>query len=513
MSRIKRAMIRPYLNLYEASSPAPDYIALDPFRALAENSFMIVRPGNSVIILEFNMTPKLSSPERRPMRHIDILCLFLGLVGAALWSYRNFTLPDYGRGLMCGDAAEYIRLTETTLSAVFEHSSVRVFGYPFFLAALRPVAPADGLLLLTLLVQVSLHIASSFFLFFALRRTGLIIPYAVLGLLWAHPALIGVNSLTLTDGIATSFTSLMLGTVILLLNNKSYLPIKGTVIGLIFGITISLRPSISTSMWLFIFLVAVALYSSERSLGSSFKKSAQRGVAFLFFYAIGFAPIYGHIVNNCYRASGEFCVISSYHVAEWVPVSFRKAIEYGRIWGIVRPGGVFEWGFTDDRVLQHCDVGREHTTAQLLSCYRQNFTNVPRHFFRRTIGIFDNRHLNPYAALLTSPAEYWTLRIFSLVGLVGVFAASLHFAIGLAKGTWPRIAYLTFPLLYLAIQLNFHGETRYIFPIQPILFFLALYSLRVSAFPKRWLYALYLVGSSVLATIFITMVTHWDSMP
>jgi hypothetical protein len=99
------------------------------------------------------------------------------------------------------------------------------------------------------------------------------------------------------------------------------------------------------------------------------------------------------------------------------------------------------------------------------------------------------------------------------VGLVGVFAASLHFAIGLAKGTWPRIAYLTFPLLYLAIQLNFHGETRYIFPIQPILFFLALYSLRVSAFPKRWLYALYLVGSSVLATIFITMVTHWDSMP
>lgn len=50
MCRIKRVMIPSYLNLYEATSPAPDYMALHTIRALQTNSFMIVRRGNSVII-------------------------------------------------------------------------------------------------------------------------------------------------------------------------------------------------------------------------------------------------------------------------------------------------------------------------------------------------------------------------------------------------------------------------------------------------------------------------------
>ena len=452
-------------------------------------------------------------PDRRPIRPLDLAYLLLGVVAAAFWAYRNYSLPDFARGIQCGDAAEYLRLIETNLTAIFHHSSVRVFGYPFFLAIIRFLAPSDSLLFATLLIQVSLHLCGSVFLFVALRRCGWNIPYAALGLLFAHPALIGVNSLTLTDGITTSFTCFMIGTVALLLNNDSLFRSKSLVIGILFGIIISLRPSVSTSMWPFVGLLAIYLMYLNRSNGRSFKESIWRCLTFLTFYAVGFSPIYGHIVNNCHRMSGEYCVISSYHVAEWVPVSFRKAIEYSRVWGIVQPGGVFVWGSTEDRVLSGCDIGREIPTSQLLSCYHSNLSHLPKHFFRRIIGIFDNRHLNPYAALLTTPVEYWILRLYSLVGLVGVFASVVHLMVGFAAGTWPRIAYLSFPLLYLAIQVNFHGETRYIFPVQPLLFLLALYSFKSSAFPKPWIHTSYIVGSIGVTAIFLSMVTNWDALP
>ena len=473
---------------------------------------MIVQLRNNVIFFSPHMKPQPSSPAQRAIRPFDVVCLLLGLIGGALWLYCNYTLPDYGRGLRCGDAGEYIRLTETKLSTVFEHSSVRVFGYPFFLAVIRLLIPNDGYLLATALIQFLLHIIGSSFLFFALRRSGLKIPYGALGLLFAYPALNGVNALTLTDGIATSFTSFMLGTTILLLNNTSFFRTKSIILGLLFGILISLRPSISTSMWPFLAVVVLCIHFSRRSLGEHCKATLKSILSFLFFYAVGCGPIYGHLVHNCYRSSGELCTISSYHVAEWVPVSFRKAIQYSRIWGIVRPDGTFDWGSTGDGVLERCDVGRQNTTEQLLSCYRSNFTRLPRHFFRRTLGIFDNRHLNPYAALLTSPSEELTLRLFSIVGLMGLLAAILHGTAALAAGSWPHVACLSFPLIFLGIQLNFHTETRYIFPIQPILFLLGLYSLQPSAFTKRWLYAMYLVGSAALIWIFINVVTYWDTI-
>ena len=227
-------------------------------------------------------------------------------------------------------------------------------------------------------------------------------------------------------------------------------------------------------------------------------------------YTLGFLPVGGHLINNCYTIHKKICVIDQALGSAALSDSLNISFKHSRAWGTVDPAKSWEWRFTNDQILENCSFSVQTPIESLKTCYRANLIKLPKHLFHRTIGLFDYRHLNPYAALETTSNEFWTLRVFAGVGLVGLIASILLTISILFKGTLYRHGYLLFPLSCFAVQVNLHPENRYLLSAIPGFFLLGAASLWGNPFRNKWIHRACLCISVLVLAYAFQQVTLWD---
>ena len=437
----------------------------------------------------------------------------LGLIGGFAWFLLNLSLDPAHRGLRCCDASVYLMLSENGPRFAWNHSSGRIFGYPFFLAVFRSFFTGVGAFLLPAMVaQLVAYFGSCLLLVYSLKKTGLKVPAIIVALLFAHPALCGIAAISLSDSLTTSVLSSALALIILILNDNRFFKTKSLLLGAICSVALCLRVSLSGFAAISCGLVALMLFLESFRETRKLREACKKIFTFVGLYLLGFAPLYTHLITNCYRANNQLCVIPPAEVSRAMIESFHYALTYSRMWGIISPDGVFSWGSTDDKFIFDCRFDSSNPVASLFTCYKHDLSVLPAHFFSRVRGVFDYHHLNPYAATVTTVSEMWILRSFSIVGYLGVVASLGLFGVALRAGRASKQIYLLLPALYLALQVNFHAEARYMIPMTPLLFILGLSALTSNPFPKRWHQWVFWGIAVALATNFVVRVQSWDSM-
>ena len=255
-------------------------------------------------------------------------------------------------------------------------------------------------------------------------------------------------------------------------------------------------------------MLSLESFRETRSLLHASKKA----LTFVGVYLLGFLPLYGHLITNCYHAHQQLCVVPPTEVSRAMIESFNYGLNYSRMWGIIGLDGSFAWGSTDDKFIFDCRFDSSNPVASLFACYQRDLAILPNHFFSRIRGVFDYHHLNPYAATVTTSSELWILRLFSIVGYLGVVASLALFAVAFLAGKAKQQIYLLFPALYLALQVHFHAEARYMMPVTPLLFILGMTALCSNPFPKRW-HAWIAWGIALILSVnFVLRVQAWDAM-
>ena len=129
----------------------------------------------------------------------------------------------------------------------------------------------------------------------------------------------------------------------------------------------------------------------------------------------------------------------------------------------------------------------------------------------RAIGLFDHRHIHPYAIRETTALESWVIRVFSMFGLLGVVATVGLWCLHVARGTGTRHAYLLFPLVFLFSQVHFHPEHRYLFPAIAMFFTSGVSALLTRPFHKQWQVVLFFTVCVALSWLYVTKVVAWDA--
>lgn len=423
----------------------------------------------------------------------------------------TLSLPPANRGFTCCDTSVYLSVSNGDPVHVWRHSSIKVFGYPFYLSLFRyAFQGVCDFVVPALSLQFLLHVISSIVLTYALYRAGLRVPLIAFALLIAHPTLVGMSGQVLTDSLATSIISFIFAAAIFILKNEQRLALKAVIFGFLVSLAVSLRLSLQVFAFAVSVLVTIGVFWGAYRKRNSLRAGFSGALVFSCFVLIGLIPLYIHLVTNCLRSHHELCISPPSEAKSWMAESFNYTIRHPRMWAIIKEDGIFHWGYTEDRSLIGCDIPNEGAAWEMLSCYARNVKNLPTHFLKRTIGIFDNRHLNIHAVTLTTPETFWMVRCFSIIGFVGVFASVILFLSGLKRQGFGQQVYLLLPLIYLAIQLNFHPETRYIYPVVPMLFVIGLSSLLRNQFSSRTQYVCFLAGAALVILHYLYQTDVWD---
>lgn len=443
----------------------------------------------------------------------SLATIALGLYVGTSWFVRNLGLSPYGRGLMCCDAARYLWLSSAALGDLIYHVSDRSFGYPLFLAIFRRWTSAYGaqaFLLSAFTAQFVCSILGSTLLFFGARTAGLKLPIICYALLLAHPALAGIAAVPLTDSLGCSLACMYIGIVALLCNSQRHLWAKCLALGFLAGVTLSVRPPSTSFMLLWtalvVGLVVWGAFARTRSVISTLKAVCVASLS----YVLGFLPVGGHLMHNCYKANKEICVINNAVGTAALSGSLNMSYQYSRAWGTVDPVKSWEWRFTDDKVLKDCSFSGHTPLNSLKTCYRSNLSEVPKHLFHRTIGLFDYRHLNPYAALETTTSEFWLLRFFAAIGLTGLISCILLSFTLLINGKLYQHGYVLLPLSCFAVQVNLHPENRYLLSAIPGFFLFGAASCCGNPFNSKLTHRVCLTMAVVVLAYSLYQVSLWD---
>lgn len=474
-----------------------------------------LRPGHEVAsALVTDSSHLWPTPCNRRRRCLFFSCKAAWLLlcmAVAIYSVReSLHLPDRFRGLTCCDSRSYLEMSTPDLSTIFYSSSGRAFGYPFLLGLLKR-AFSDQLVA-TAVAQLLAHFLSSGFLFFCLRHIGVRISFFALGLLLAHPGLVPYAAISLTDSLATSCFSIFLGLSALVLDGRRFFILSSLLTGLVAGLMISLRNSLIMQLAFILPILLVAVVTQRRGASSSLRESVTRVSLFTGFAAIGFLPLYIHMCLNTYRITNEFALMSSEYATN-ATRSLHWGVIYSRVWGVVEHDGSWGWRSTEDRVLdaRTCDISPSSPIQSLVSCFLSNPREVPIHLAHRIVGLFDNHHINWYAALATLPWRFETIRAFSVVGLCGLISVALLLLGATANGSLSRYAFLLFPCVFIAVQSIWHVEPRYVFPTVPILFLLGISAIQGNVFAKKWQTCLCIFLMAAVAFFFYKLTMAWDA--
>jgi hypothetical protein len=451
---------------------------------------------------------EISEPREVSWPIWPLVTVFVGILGGLVWFWRAYQIPE-NWGL---DASNYLSISNLEVERAFRYVHLRSFGYPFYLAIFRYLFPAPNAFVLpALLFQLVLHFATSLFLVFALRRAGATVPWIVVALLLAHPALSGVSGISLSDGITSSFITAAFGMGILLFSRDRFLAAKALGFSLFMGLALCVRPQLLPFECVVFPFAAVVV----GILGYQKKRRIRDLFANIFVFSIASAavaaPLVYHLLDNCYQVYHRTCVIEPgrANFAMRESLSARAT----RVWLApheARNGA--EVCYNQNRaVFAGCRFTEEAPLTDMLSCYRANIMQLPVVLGERAIGLFDHRHIHPYAIRETTALESWVIRVFSMVGLLGVVATVGLWCLHIARGTGTRHAYLLFPLVFLFSQVHFHPEHRYLFPAIAMFFTSGVSALLTRPFHKQWQVVLFFTVCVALSWLYVTKVVAWDA--
>jgi hypothetical protein len=433
------------------------------------------------------------------------IAVAVGLIVGIGWFSYSLTLAPAYRGLLCCDASEYLSFGSHGFLKALNHVSHRTFGYPFFLSAVALVAGTPGTQLVgALVLQLLCGFASSFFLAWSLVRCGFNFRPWMFAILLSNPALACIAGVSLTDSLGVSLFTCAISICLLV----SYGQQRGywyyLASGVVFGCLVAIRPVFLLMMPVLVFNFFVA--GLRRGLSVRAVKATIIGVSLC---GIGLAPFFLKLVHNCHEKFGAFCFIDPEVSGRSFANSFSYAFDFARYDGFVTNEGRFDWAPTLDPVFDpRCPLSDTNPVSSLSQCYQTNYKLLPRYFYSRLIGLFDVRYVNPYAALGTPVWVAWTNRAFSVFALLGVpILFGLLICQMIRRRPWE---YLLLPVAYLMLQINFHVENRYIFPLIPISTSFALLALCNPRSMPRWVYAGLLLGAIALLVSFYVTVTSWD---
>lgn len=451
----------------------------------------------------------LNFRKRLPSR-TSLFFIIISIALGCLYFRYTRAIPPQFRGVYWGDSMDYMGCSRGGLWRAFQHSSLRLFGYPFFIAIFREMYPGEYEFLNPMLsAQLVCHFLSVLILVWALTRTGVRASRTSFLLLIIHPGLIAMSTITMTDSLTTSIFNCVLAVILFLTYQPTRLLFKSFSLGLLLGLVISLRPSFIPIAALTPLLVGLSVLLRQHSSSGNWRKSLQVSILCVMLCVLGIAPTYVHLRMNCYRAHHEQCIIPS-SATVGISETFNYAIEYSRYDIIFRPDGAPEAAPTRDRVFPFgsCTISKTNPAASLFACYIQNAASLPLYFSHRVVGLFDNRQINIYGGGRTPEWIFWTNRIYSVVGFLGFFGS---FAL-ILRGLLDRQlkSYLLVPVLYILIQLNFHVESRYTFPVTPIFFVTGITFLMEPPFRGTWCKAVTWLTALVLAAGFFHITNSWD---
>jgi hypothetical protein len=159
-----------------------------------------------------------------------------------------------------------------------------------------------------------------------------------------------------------------------------------------------------------------------------------------------------------------------------------------------------------------CVVGESSDLRGLFDCYGRNLRYLPAYFGKKLISLFDNYHLNAYAAAVTTRWQIALNRFFATIAWLG-FVGMIGLGIGqmlrcrLDLRIWLVFMY---GLTYLGVMLLFHIEARFGFPFVPfaLFFFIAIFQWMIHARPVLWVTTLAIC--LLAGTVFLWQVNAWD---
>jgi hypothetical protein len=447
-----------------------------------------------------------------------------------VWFLFNATLPPLLRGRVCCDSVEYLGLAEGahSLSEILGTTGARTLGYPLFLWLHKAAVHAVGLdsfdwVQVALFTALMLHVGAALFLFRSMPQAHPVF----LGLLIANPGLTSQAALPLTDSLTTSLCTLALGFAL-----RSFSPgcggpenersasgspsrwecltrsgasgwttfLNAAAAGAMLGAAVLVRPSLQVIAPAFIVAWGALLSWRARSWNWAPVVAA---VAL----SVVAAPGYW----NCSRANGSFCLVPE----DWLARAAARSVEVGL--GSSRT--FTEWNpprvicAVDESDFEHmqskCEIDPQHIPLSLLGCYALHPAAAAVHLAKKTIGLLDGFALNTYAAEETTWWQRILGRAFGVLSFVGLCLGAAWWILGRRRraADLPPQVLLLWCAAYLAVQVNFHVETRYGLPIVP-----ATYALLAWLLPEiqlRWVLAVF-----ALATwLFLSTVIAWDSLP
>jgi hypothetical protein len=444
----------------------------------------------------------------------------LAVIVAFAWFGFNVTRPDTYNGRVCCDSVQYMSLARGSSFSNFCHDyDYRTLGYPLFLRlhllaheALH-LPPQPDWVFLSLVTSFALGIASTYMLYGALRYRGIRVPRLALWLLLAHPGLASYAAVPVTDSFALSLLTFCLSCSLRL---EWALHLRNLFLSAAMGLLLAwitlTRPThyLPALALLVTFLIVAATLAAQRRAPALILLPLATVVCF----AVVTAP--RHLA--CARYNGGVpCMITAADAENNLRVSLDYASGYKTYAILYRDSaGAFhaEQRTVPDASVRHfdCLTGDRPVVTGVFRCYWQRARFLPLFFGKKIIAMFDNSHLNPYAASITTPAVRWWNRLFGLMGFAG-FACLMTFTVwGIVRRCVPLQVLLPLVYLwaYLAVSLIAHIEARYGFPLVPASFIaLVLLCARAlrSARWKRWLVAAFLV---CLCATFLGQTIAWD---
>ena len=138
------------------------------------------------------------------------------------------------------------------------------------------------------------------------------------------------------------------------------------------------------------------------------------------------------------------------------------------------------------------------------------------HLIKKTIGLFDNFHLNTYAVEITRPWHVWWNRLFGLIAFNGFVAAIWLLGRDLLRrrcSERPALIFSAFLLVaFVAMNVNSAIESRYGLPVAPTAFMLfgALVA-EIARSPERRERRLFVGLAAVCSIGFLAQAVVWDA--
>ncbi len=451
----------------------------------------------------------LARPSTAWVGDIAAGCVSLG------WFLYNVTLHDMYKGRICCDSVNYIDLAKEIHSVqdVVLQYGWRTNGYPVFLKLHQfLVESVFGLSIdfvyVSLVSTFILHVAAAAFFYTSLRKAGLLVPRLLLWLLVLHPGLVSHTAVPLTDGFVTTIVMFAAGCA-LRAGGRSW-PAAGwfSLTGALFAWAVLIRPAHLPAALVTVFAIAaVGVVFAVRT-----RKIALACVSLA--CPVLFALVLAPRTAACMRLDHRVCLYTTQDrdafLRTGLDIQRNGARTYSVNW-VDEQGDYHAFVRTvDDPLFLRsfgCLASGEPPLMRAVSCYRHNIPFLPAFFAKKTVSLFDNFHLNTYAAWITEPWHIAWNRFFGLAGFMGFGTFFVLCGVRLWHRKSLPVVFL-YPVVYWLTSLIPSTDSRYGFPLVPFALAALCVAPGMMRSPKNRC-ALYAVWT-VCATIFILQTFEWD---